>query len=458
MEFETLLKIVSSLLDKNEFTALRSMLSEINSVDIAEIMEQLEPVKRLRLFRIMSKDMSAEVFAYLEPESQTEIVKMISDRELQGLVNELYIDDAVDFLEEVPANVVTRVLEQATPETRKLINKFMNYPESSAGSIMTIEMVQLRDDMTARDAIESIRRTGLDKAPVYTCYCTDAQHTLLGSVPLLHLLLFKEDTLVRDIMEDDAKLISVNTHDDQEDVAAIVKKYDLLSVPVVDNENRLVGIITVDDIVDVIEEEATEDFEKMAKVQHSDEGYLKTGVFSHVRHRIVWLLILMVSATFTGKLIDNFETTLSAVAGLTACIPMLMDTGGNSGNQASTLIIRGLAVGDITPKDYLKIVWKELRVAVICGLILGAVNIGRMFLLSQFSATGSHDIHVFLVVSAAMVFAVIVAKLMGCTLPIGAKLIHLDPALMAGPMLTTIVDLVTLIIYLSLANAFLMPK
>lgn len=455
MEFETLLKIVSSLLAKNEISALRSMLGEINVVDIASIMEELEPADRLRLFRIMSKDMSADVFAYLETDSQTELVHMISDKEVENLVNEMFIDDAVDFLEEVPANVVTRVLKQASPETRAQINRFLKYPDSSAGSIMTIEMVQLRDDMTAGDAIASIRKNGLDKETVYTCYCTDAKHTLLGAVPLLQLLLCDEDTLVRDVMQDDHQLISVNTHDDQEEVAAIVKKYDLLSVPVVDNENRLVGIITVDDVVDVIEEEATEDFEKMAMVQHSDDGYLKTGVFSHVKNRIMWLMVLMISATFTGKLIDSFETTLSAVAGLTACIPMLTGTGGNAGTQASTLIVRGLAVGDVKPTDVLKVLWKELRVAVICGLLLGVVNVGRMFLLSRISSTGSHEMSVFLVVSAALVIAVIVAKLIGCTLPIVAKMIHLDPALMAGPMLSTIVDLVTLIIYLSLANAFL---
>lgn len=455
MEFETLLKIVSSLLAKNEISALRSMLGEINVVDIASIMEELEPADRLRLFRIMSKDMSADVFAYLETDSQTELVHMISDKEVENLVNEMFIDDAVDFLEEVPANVVTRVLKQASPETRAQINRFLKYPDSSAGSIMTIEMVQLRDDMTAGEAIASIRKNGLDKETVYTCYCTDAKHTLLGAVPLLQLLLCDEDTLVRDVMQDDHQLISVNTHDDQEEVAAIVKKYDLLSVPVVDNENRLVGIITVDDVVDVIEEEATEDFEKMAMVQHSDDGYLKTGVFSHVKNRIMWLMVLMISATFTGKLIDSFETTLSTVAGLTACIPMLTGTGGNAGTQASTLIVRGLAVGDVKPSDVLKVLWKELRVAVICGLLLGVVNVGRMFLLSRISSTGSHEMSVFLVVSAALVIAVIVAKLIGCTLPIVAKMIHLDPALMAGPMLSTIVDLVTLIIYLSLANAFL---
>ena len=455
MDFETILKIVRSLLTNKEGSALRKMLEEINVVDIASIMTELEPAERLRLFRIMSKDMSADVFAYLDSDIQTDIVKMISDKEVENLVNELFIDDAVDFLEEVPANIVSRVLKQASPETRAQINKFLNYPDSSAGSIMTSEMVQLRVDMTAKDAIDFIRKNGLEKETVYTCYCTDSKHTLLGALPLLHLLLCDENALVGDIMQDDKQLISVNTHDDREEVAAIVKKYDLLSVPVVDNENRIVGIITVDDIVDVIEEEATEDFEKMANVQHLEDGYLKTGVFGHVKNRIVWLLVLMVSATFTGKLIDSFESTLSAVAGLTACIPMLTGTGGNAGTQASTLIVRGLAIGELKPSDVLKILWKELRVALICGVILGGVNVGRMILLSKISATGSHDITVFLVVSAALCCAVTVAKLIGCLLPIGAKLVHLDPALMAGPMLSTIVDLVTLIIYLTLATAFL---
>lgn len=451
MDFETVLKIVSSLLEKGEISALRSMLLEMNVVDVASIMEELEPSRRLRLFRILPKDMSADVFSYLESDSQTDLVRMINDNELETLLDEMFLDDTVDFLEEVPANVVTRVLQKADPETRALINRFLQYPESSAGSIMTIEMVILRYDMTAAEAIASIRKNGIDKETVYTCYVTDGKHILLGAVPLLHLLLCDENTPVSEIMQDDARLISVNTLDDQEQVAEIVKKYDLLSVPVVDNEKRLVGIITVDDVVDVIEEEATEDFEKMAKVQHSEEGYLKTGVFTHVKNRIAWLMILMVSATFTGKLIDHFEGMLAAVSGLTACIPMLMDTGGNSGNQASTLIIRGLALGEVKPADILKIIWKEIRIAVLCGLMLGIVNIGRMFLFS-----GSDNLRVFLVVSAALTCAVIVAKLIGCTLPIGAKMIHLDPALMAGPMLTTAVDLITLAIYFTLAKAFLM--
>lgn len=451
MEFETVLKIVSSLLEKGEISALRSMLCEMNVVDVASLTEELEPSQRLRLFRILPKDMSADVFSYLESDSQADLVAMINDHELENLLGEMFLDDTVDFLEEVPANVVTRVLQKADPETRAIINRFLQYPESSAGSIMTIEMVNLRNDMTAAEAIASIRKNGVDKETVYTCYVTDGKHTLLGAVPLLHLLLCDENTPVSEIMQDDAQLISVNTLDDQEEVAEVVKKYDLLSVPVVDNEKRLVGIITVDDIMDVIEEEATEDFEKMAKVHHSEEGYLKTGVFTHVKNRIGWLMILMVSATFTGKLIDGFENMLATVTGLTACIPMLMDTGGNSGNQASTLIIRGLAVGDVKPGDILKIIWKEIRIAVICGLLLGAVNIGRMCLFS-----GSEDFRVFLVVSAALTCAVIVAKLIGCSLPIGAKMIHLDPALMAGPMLTTVVDLITLVIYFTLAKAFLM--
>ena len=353
------------------------------------------------------------------------------------------------MLEEVPANVVRRVLAKADSETRCLINRFLKYPENSAGSIMTIEMVELHDFFTVGQAIEHIRSTAVDKETVYTCFCIDDKRHLIGTVALHTLLMAKDNELIRDIMDTDSQLICVNTLDDQEKVADIARKYDLLSVPVVDNEARLVGIITIDDIVDVIEDENTEDFEKMAMLHPSDDNYLKTGVFKLAKNRILWLLVLMVSATFTGKIIENYENMLAAVAGLTACIPMLMDTGGNAGNQVSTLIIRGLALGEIHPKDYLKIVFKEIRVALICGLTLAAVNIGRMMLFS------SGGMPVYLVVSAAMVCAVIVAKIIGCTLPIIAKMIKLDPALMAGPMITTIVDMVTLLIYFALAKAFL---
>ena len=447
---ELLLEQINELIQKGEISALRELLTELNVVDIAQIIEEIEQSDRLPVFRVLPKDLSAEVFAYLETDTQAELVRMINDAELERLLDEMFLDDTVDFLEEVPANVVTRVLAHSAPEARKLINRFLKYPEDCAGSIMTIEMVQLHTSFTAAQAIEQIRKTGVDKETVYTCYCTDRERHLLGSIPLLSLLLCNENELVGDIMEDDAQLISVNTLDDREEVADIVKKYDLLSVPVVDNENRLVGIITVDDIVDVIEEETTEDFEKMASLAPSDNEYLKTGVFRLAKNRIPWLLILMISGTFTGKIVEGYETLLSGFVALTASMPMLMGTSGNAGQQISTLMIRGLAVGEIELRDYFRVVFKELRVAAICGLVLGIANIGRMYLFCD----GTLD--VYLVVSLAMFFAVIVAKLIGCSLPIFAKLIRLDPALMAGPLISTLLDMITLSIYFALAKVFLL--
>lgn len=447
---ELLLEQINELIQKGEISALRELLTELNVVDIAQIIEEIEQSDRLPVFRVLPKDLSAEVFAYLETDTQAELVRMINDAELERLLDEMFLDDTVDFLEEVPANVVTRVLAHSAPEARKLINRFLKYPEDCAGSIMTIEMVQLHTSFTAAQAIEQIRKTGVDKETVYTCYCTDRERHLLGSIPLLSLLLCNENELVGDIMEDDAQLISVNTLDDREEVADIVKKYDLLSVPVVDNENRLVGIITVDDIVDVIEEETTEDFEKMASLAPSDNEYLKTGVLKLAKNRIPWLLILMISGTFTGKIVEGYETLLSGFVALTASMPMLMGTSGNAGQQISTLMIRGLAVGEIELRDYFRVVFKELRVAAICGLVLGIANIGRMYLFCD----GTLD--VYLVVSLAMFFAVIVAKLIGCSLPIFAKLIRLDPALMAGPLISTLLDMITLSIYFALAKVFLL--
>ena len=446
MNFEML----NELLAAGKFGTLKSELNELNEVDIAEFFGSLEPKQQLLVFRILSKDMSAEVFAYLEPDDQINIVNLITDRELSELVDELFLDDTVDFLEEVPANVVTRVLKAADKETRQLINRFLSYPENSAGSIMTIEMVQLHDYLTVEEAIENIRRTGIDKETIYTCYCIDKARHLVGTIDLSELIFNDGNTLLSDIMEEDASLISVNTHDDQEYVADIVTKYDLLSVPVTDKENRLVGIITIDDVIDVIEEEVTEDFEKMAAMTPSDDEYLKTGVFKLAKNRIVWLLILMISGTFTGKIIEGYETLLAGFVALTASMPMLMGTGGNAGSQASTLIIRGLAVGEIEIKDYFKIVMKELRVAAVCGVVLGAANILRMYLFSE------GTIEVFLVVSLAMFIAIVVAKLIGCSLPIFAKIVKLDPALMAGPMIATLVDIVTLVIYFALAKVFLL--
>lgn len=454
MENQSLTEIIAKMLTNNKFSALKEMLSEMNVVDIAQAMEEMDSDNQVRIFRLLPKDSSAEVFSYLDSDIQEYIVDTITGAELQFLMEDMFIDDAVDFLEEVPANVVTRVLAHTNPETRNLINKFLKYPENSAGSIMTIEMASFPESYTVNRAISELRKTALDKETIYTCYCTDSQRRLVGSVPLRRLIVSPEDTVIKDIMYDDEQLIYVNTLDDQEAVADIARKYDLLSVPVVDNEKRLVGIITIDDIVDVIEEENTEDFEKMALLIPSEDEYLKTGVFTLTKNRIVWLIILMLAATFTGQIIEGYEDKLSAFAGLTACIPMIMGTGGNSGNQTSTLIIRGLSLGTIRINDYFKVLWKELRVAIICGIVLAVANYARMFILREITGSDVSN-SVFIVVCIAMLIAVVIAKTLGCSLPILAKILHLDPALMAGPLITTLVDTITLFVYFAIANAIL---
>ncbi|MBQ5969777.1 MAG: magnesium transporter [Clostridia bacterium] len=441
-----------SLVETKQYKTLQMRLNEMAYPDIADFIMQLEDEKmRVTVFRVLSKDISADVFAYLDSDSQETIVRMITDKEIERLMDELYVDDAVDFLEEVPANVVRRVLANTDSETREIINRFLEYPDNSAGSVMTIEMVELHDRLTVGEAIKSIRRTGVDKETIYTCYVIDDKRHLVGTLPLRRLILNDEDVPLTEIMSDDEQLITVQTLDDQEEVASIAKKYDLLSVPVVDKEQRLVGIITIDDIVDIIDEEATEDFEKMALLRPSEDEYLKTNVFVLAKNRIVWLLILMVSATFTGQIIEGFEAKLATIAGLTACIPMLMDTGGNSGNQVSTLIIRGLALGEIQIKDYLRVLWKEIRVSVMVGVTLAAANALRMIILRHITHNPATD-SVILVVCLSVCAAVMVAKIIGCTLPIIAKLLRLDPALMAGPMITTMVDAVSLLIYFGFAN------
>ena len=448
-----------ALLTEKHLKELKDILSEMPYPDIAEfIMElddELDQEKlAVKVFRILPKDISADVFAYLDPDSQMLIVRSITDSEIERLMDDLYVDDAVDFLEEVPANMVRRVLANTDKETRDIINRFLKYPDNCAGSVMTIEMVDLHDRLTVGEAIKNIRRSGVDKETIYTCYVIDDNRHLVGTIPLRRLLLNDEETLITDIMSDDEKLIYVHTMDDREEVASIAKKYDLLSVPVVDKEGRLVGIITIDDIVDIIEEEATEDFEKMASLLPSEEGYLKTGVIELAKNRIGWLLILMVTATFTGQIIEGFENQLATIAGLTACIPMLMGTGGNSGNQASTLIIRGLALGEVKIKDFFKVLWKEIRVSVMVGAILGIANVVRMLLVRL--ATGSDVTNsVILVVSLSVVAVVIVSKTIGCTLPIIAKILKLDPTLMAGPLITTLVDAISLIVYFGFARAFI---
>ncbi|MEA4824504.1 MAG: magnesium transporter [Clostridiaceae bacterium] len=440
---------LKTLVEEGKFLPLRRELLEMNEIDIAEFLEQLPMPQRIIVFRLLPKQLAADVFAYLDSGVQTEIVLAISNRELYTLVDGMYVDDTVDFLEEVPANVVRRVMAVADRETRETINKFLQYPENSAGSIMTSEMMELHDRYTVAQAMTQIRTSGEDRETIYICYCISDSRRLVGTVELRDLIFHEPEEILRDIMDADNALICVNTHDDQEKVADIARHYDLLSVPVTDNEGRLVGIVTIDDIVDIIEDENTEDLERMALMQPADDTYLKTGVFTMFRNRIVWLAILMVSATFTGIIIEGFESALAAMAGLTAAIPMLMDTGGNSGNQASTLVIRGLALGEIRIRDYIKVVWKELRVSVLCGAALAAINFLRMLII------GTHNIPMILVVCGAMFCAVVFAKIVGSSLPILAKLIHLDPALMAGPMITTIVDAVTLLIYFFLAQTFL---
>ncbi len=450
-EFEELYALVNS----GNLKELKAQLVEMAYPDIAEFIMSFDDEKTaVKIFRILPKDISADIFAYLDSDSQHMVVRLITDREIARLMDDLFVDDAVDFLEEVPANIVRRVLANTDKETREIINRFLEYPENSAGSVMTIEMVELHDNLTVGEAIKSIRRNGVDKETIYTCYVIDRGRHLVGTLPLRRLMLNDEDTPITEIMSDDERLIYVSTLDDQEEVAQIAKKYDLLSIPVVDKEGRLVGIITIDDIVDIIDDEATEDFEKMALLRPSESEYLKTNVFTLAKNRIVWLLVLMVSATFTGQIIESFEMKLATIAGLTACIPMLMDTGGNAGNQVSTLIIRGLALGEIRIKDYFKVLWKEVRVSVMVGITLAVVNYGRMLLIRAVTHSETTN-SVILCVCIAIVCAVMVAKIIGCTLPIIAKMLKLDPALMAGPMITTMVDAISLLIYFGIANALI---
>ena len=443
------------LLENNNLKLLRDELTDMAYPDIAEFIMEFDDDKiAVRLFRILPKDISADVFAYLDLDNQQAIVQAISDSEIQRLMDDLFVDDAVDFLEEVPANIVRRVLANTDKETRETINRFLKYPENSAGSVMTNEMVELHDRLTVAEAVKSIRRNGIDKETIYTCYVIDDGRRLVGTLPLRRLLLNEDDTPLTEIMSDDEQLIFVRTMDDQEEVASVAKKYDLLSVPVTDREDRLVGIITIDDIVDIIDEEATEDFEKMASLTPSEDEYLKTGVFSLAKNRIGWLLVLMIASTFTGQIIEGFEAQLAAIAGLTACIPMLMGTGGNSGNQSSTLIIRGLALGEVKIKDYFKILWKEIRVSLMVGITLAVANVVRMMAVRMMTGSDTTNA-VIAVVSLSVAAVVVVSKTIGCSLPIVAKLLKLDPALMAGPLITTLVDTISLIIYFALAKAFI---
>ena len=448
MDFERICVKLNALLDAGKKAELRGALNMLNEVDIAEYLQTLDNDKMLLVFRLLPKDISAEIFSYMDADQQARIIDALGDEEAVRILDDMFIDDAVDFLEELPAGVVKRILKNCDENKRALINQFLRYPENSAGSIMTIEYMDFHVGTTVGQAMDAIRQNAPDKETINTLYILDDRRVLLGTVALRKLLLSADDRKVEQLMN--TQVISVRTTDDQELVADTVRKYDLLSIPVVDHENRMVGIITVDDIVDVIEEENTEDFEKMAAMLPSDDTYLKTSVLTLAKNRLPWLLILMISALFTGQIITHFEKVLESATGLgvalVASIPMLMDTGGNCGSQASTLAIRGLALGEIEPKNIWKVMWKELRVALILGVVLASVNFLRIFFLT------SYGTNVALIVSLTMFCTIIIAKLIGCSLPLLAKAIHLDPALMASPLITTLVDAASLTILFTIAT------
>ena len=442
-----MLEKILELTAQHRFQEVRRLLEEMNAVDVAELFESLEEAEAVMVFRLLPKREAAEVFSYMSADVQKNIVQGITDRELSVIIDDLFIDDAVDFIEEMPASVVKRVLANADRETRTLINRFLQYEEDSAGSLMTIEFVGLKKEMTVQDAFETIRRTGPDKETIYTCYVMSPSRKLEGVVTVKDLLLNDYQTLVGDIM--DTHVIYAQTDDDKEEIANLFHKYDFLSLPVVDKERRLVGIITIDDAVEVLQQENTEDFEIMAAVTPSEAPYLKTSVFEHAKNRTLWLLLLMLSATLSGAILTRFQTAFEVMPILVSFIPMLMNTGGNCGSQASTLMIRGLALGEIRARDFLRVWFKEIRVALIVGLALAFINIFYTYFLY------GHNLLLAVAVSVSLYATVLIAKSIGCLLPIGAEKLKLDPALMASPIITTLVDICALFIYFTVAKAIL---
>ena len=446
---DELLERIEDLLKRKQYTALRDLLADLEPADIASLFEDLDEDSIPLLFRLLPKEPAAEVFVELDPDAQEMLIRGFSNTELKEVLDELYLDDAVDIVEEMPANVVKRILKHADPDTRKSINEILKYPDDSAGALMTTEFVDLKRDMTVEDALKRIRRTGTDKETINVCYVVDPARKLQGIVSLRTILLSDEDDTIDEIME--THVISVSTLEDKEDVA----KYNFIALPVVDKEDRLVGIITVDDAIDVMEEETTEDIEKMAAMLPTDKPYLKTSVWETYKSRIPWLLLLMVSATFTGQIIARFEDALSAFAILTAYIPMLMDTGGNCGSQASVTVIRGISLDEIEFSDLFRVIWKEIRVAVVCGATLAAANFVKLMLVDKMIFGNPITITVALVICLTLVVTVFAAKVVGCTLPLLAKKIGFDPAVMASPFITTVVDAISLMIYFNFASLLL---
>jgi len=437
---------IGKLLSDPNRAPLRQLLDSMNVVDIAEELDGLERQDAIKVFRMLSKDKASDVFAYSGPDIQQIIIEAITDREIGGIIDELFLDDAVDFIEEMPANVVTRVLANATPDRRKLINLFLQYPEDSAGSIMTIEYVDLKSDMTVADAFAHIRDKGSDKESIYTCYVTDNSRKLIGVVSAMELLLADQSSMIGDIME--PNVISAGTHDDKEELSNAFRKYGFISMPVVDSEDRLVGFVTFDDAFTVREEEATEDFEKMAAMLPSEEPYLKTGVFKLSKHRIPWLLLLMIFAAVTGEIMMKFEDSLAVLPALIAFLPMIMNTGGNAGTQSSTLIIRGIALDEIKTSDVVAVMWKETLVSLLCGVVLVAATFISVIIFGESAILA-------VTVCLALLATIVLSNIIGSLLTFGAKAIKVDPAVMAAPLLTNLIDIAALIVYFNLARAIM---
>lgn len=433
---------VFELLFEGNFKELKKLLNESNESDVAECLDELSKEDLAVVFRLLKKDEAVDIFSYMSSDTQEKLIETLSDQEVATIVSKLYIDDAADLIDELPANLVSKVLQNASPTKRKAINEILKYPEDSAGSIMTVEYVDIKSGLTVKECFDRIRRIGLNKETVYTLYVVDADRRLIGVTTVKELLMRDYDTCINDFMEDN--VITVTTNEDKEEVAKMFDKYDFLALPVVDNENRLVGIVTVDDAMDVMSEENEEDFEIMAAMTPSEDDYLKESVITQYKNRIVWLLVLMLSSIITGKIITNYEVTFSAIPLLVSFIPMLMDTGGNCGSQASTMVIRALATDEIEPKDVFKVWWKEARIGIMCGVTLGLVNGIRIFI--QY-----HDLGIAIVIACTLCLTAVLAKSLGCFLPLLAKAIHLDPAYMASPLITTITDACSLAIYFNIA-------
>ena len=445
MENENFSELIEQLLEERNFTRLRLILLEMMPVDIATLFDELPEDDLPLIYRILPKELAAEVFACLDSDSQEQLIHAFSDKELRIVLDQMYVDDTVDLIEEMPATVVKRIIAHTPPEKRHSINEILKYPDDSAGSMMTIEYIDLRKDMTVSQAFDKIRNVGVDKETIYTCYVKDSNRHLLGVITVKDLLLAPSDAIVEDLM--DTNVICVDTYEDKEVVAKMFDKYDFLALPVVDKENRLVGIITVDDAMDVIQEETTEDFEKMAAIMPSEGEYLKTSVLKHAKSRIVWLLFLMLTATFTGMIITQYEAAFTTLPILVAFVPMIMGTGGNSGSQSATMIIRGLSIDEITLGDFFKVFFKEAGVGIICGTALAVVNGLRVYF------TYDHDMYLAVVLGITLILTVLIAKILGCVLPMLAKLLHLDPALMAGPLVTTVTDTCSVLLYFIIASS-----